>query len=90
MSPAQSAAALPVAHLNAEILAAQAAELLSVSEEYLALLVARGELRHRMTDDSGSLFSRTEVEAWKTGTDRKRRIALDELAAQAQELDLGY
>ena len=67
----------------------QAADYLNVSVAFVRQQVQTGELF--CADQPGGLFlNRNDVMAYKQCVDAQRRQALDELAEQAQELDMGY
>ncbi len=67
----------------------QAADYLSVSVEFLRQQVQVGELVCADLPD-GSFLNHHDVVAYKQRMDAQRRQILDELAVQAQELDMGY
>ncbi len=67
----------------------QAADYLNVSVAFVRQQVQTGELVCA-DQPGGSFLNRNDVVAYKQRVDAQRRQALDELAEQAQELDMGY
>lgn len=67
----------------------QAADYLNVSVAFIRQQLQTRELV--LADEPGGCFlNRNDVVAYKQRVDVQRRQALDELAEQAQELDMGY
>jgi excisionase family DNA binding protein len=74
---------------NAELTTVEAAEILNVSRPYLIKLLTEGALPHRKVGKHRRIRME-DVMAYKGRIDREREAVLDELAAEAQENDMGY
>lgn len=83
----ENVSAVPVP--QAELMAREAADLLCVSRSYLIKLLDAGEIPCRTIGTHRGML-RIDVTAYKTRIDEARLATLQELAAQAQELDMGY
>lgn len=74
---------------NTELTTAQAAEVLNVSRPFLIRLLDERKLPCRKVGKHRRLRIE-DVMAYKSAIDREREIILDELAAEAQQQDMGY
>jgi excisionase family DNA binding protein len=74
---------------NAELTTVQAADILNISRPYLIKLLGENALPHRKVGKHRRIRME-DVMAYKNRIDRERETVLDQLAADAQENDMGY
>ena len=74
---------------ESELSTSQAAEILGVSRPFFVKLLEEGEISYRQVGSHRRVGMKDLLE-YKERTRRKRREALEQLAMDAQELDMGY
>ncbi|OKH37842.1 DNA-binding protein [[Phormidium ambiguum] IAM M-71] len=75
--------------IHAELTTQEAADILNVSRPFLIKLIESGELPYRKVGRHRRICFK-DVMKYKQQIDNQRMQVLDELVAQAQELNMGY
>ncbi|MBA1190109.1 helix-turn-helix domain-containing protein [Pseudomonas entomophila] len=81
--------AVEVVPIHAELTTQEGADMLNVSRPHLVKLLDEGQIPHTKTG-SHRRIKFTDLMAYKADRNKASQAAMEELAAQAQALDMGY
>ena len=81
--------AVTIIPIHAELTTQEAADLLNVSRPFLVRLLEEGKIKHHKVGTHRRIKFK-ELEAYRLAAEADRKTAMEELAAEAQELGFGY
>lgn len=75
--------------IHAELTTQQAADIVGISRPYLIKLLEKGKINYHMVGTHRRIYFQ-DLKQYMDKENKAREAVLDELASQAQELDMGY